>query len=290
MSFSPIQGQEHAIQILENFLANNRIPHAMLFYGPQGIGKKMTATALSYRILKNPSDREHPDFHRVELDDKAIKIDTIRSLIKKISLKPLEGERSVILIDNAENMTESSANALLKTLEEPPEHVVLILVTSSKEQLLPTIVSRCQTISFSPLSSENMKRVLKEKGIPQEEWNSLLSLADGSPGKALNFPEKIKDEFRTDFFTFLEQLPRVSFMNIQKWAETLSQSDTSYPLVFQLMQNWIRDRLVVHSPEDSMSQGALLHISQLAIEAEQALAQNANKQLAWERLFLRWGH
>ena len=322
MSFDQILGQDWAISLLKKNLMEGRLSQAYLFYGPQGIGKKQAGYAMAQVLLcpqrlqgsscghcpscQKFSNQGHSDFHAIEVGDEAVKIDAIRSLLKRLSLKPMEGGHTVVLIDNVENMTESASNALLKTLEEPPPSVVFILITASHEQILPTILSRCQKIPFQPLGLEVIQRILiRQEGWTKDHIEGVIPLADGSVGRALQFSPEIKNEFRRDFFSFLGQLPKVSFVEIQKWAENLSQDEENYPYIFLLIQTWVRDALLLKMvPQNAcLIHPDLLTLdlipkrdiqsffrdTSLTLETEHAIEQNANKQLAFERLFLRFG-
>ncbi len=202
MSFSTIIGQDEAIHLIRKALARNRVPHAYLFTGPEGIGKKLTALTLAkalnclvtsddacetckscYKINKGC----HPDVEIIEAEGQFIKIDQIRELQKQVGYKPFEGRKKVSILNNAERLNLEAANALLKTLEEPPPDTVFILVSSSPGALLPTIVSRCQLIRFSPLGLQRTEQFLVEKGVATGPKAHLLAaLSEGRPGKALN--------------------------------------------------------------------------------------------------------
>jgi DNA polymerase-3 subunit delta' len=208
MSFSTIVGQDGAVRLIRKALARNRVPQAYLFAGPEGVGKKLTALILAkalnclvasddacdtckscYKIHKG----YHPDIGVIEAEGQFIKIDQIRELQKQVSYKPFEGRKKVSILNNAERLNLEAANALLKTLEEPPSDTVFILVSSSPRVLLPTLISRCQLIRFNTLSLQRMEQFLVEKGIATGPKAHLLAaLSEGRPGRALNMDlEKI---------------------------------------------------------------------------------------------------
>src|SRR3990172_246416 len=168
MTFHDILGHDRPVAILKRALAQDTLAHAYLFSGEAGIGKKMTALALAAALhcgdLREnigcgvcPSCRmaaslSHPDVHILAGDGGEIKIDQIRQVQADLALKPFQGEKKVLIVDGAEDMNPASANAFLKTLEEPPGDTLIVLISSMPQGLLPTIRSRCQEIRFHPLS------------------------------------------------------------------------------------------------------------------------------------------
>ncbi len=185
MALKDVIGQDKAINILLRTIERGKIPSSYLFSGESGIGKKFTALnfakALNCISEKRNNDYNfsydacdecsscqkidkniHPDFIMIESEGNQIKIDEIRSIEDALSLKAYEGKYKVVIIDNAENMNQSAANAFLKTLEEPPENSLIILVSSIPELLPETIRSRCCRVNFAPLSSDECLKVIKK--------------------------------------------------------------------------------------------------------------------------------
>ena len=173
MPFSDIIGQETPVAVLRRSLSAGKVAHAYIFDGIEGCGKKKTAMAFVEAVFCNgtegcghcPACRkvaalQHPDLHVVEPDGAFIKIDQIRNLQKELSFRPFEVEKKACIIEAAERMNPSSANAFLKTLEEPPGNALLILLTSNIGAILPTILSRCQRLSFSPISEAAIESYL----------------------------------------------------------------------------------------------------------------------------------
>lgn len=219
MRLSDVQHQPRALSLLRRSLAAGRVPHALLFEGPEGVGKECAAQALAARLLcEAPSDGDacgacrscrlmasgnHPDYHLIhrglhkQHPDKSIRagkglflaVDVVRHfLIEPASSAPSLGRRRVFVVRDAERMNEGAQNALLKTLEEPPGAACLILVTSSAQRLLPTIRSRCQPIGFDPLPDAFVRQQLTQRtGLDDREASALAGLAQGRLGAALRW-------------------------------------------------------------------------------------------------------
>ncbi|MCX5900126.1 MAG: DNA polymerase III subunit delta', partial [Proteobacteria bacterium] len=175
MPFDEIRGHGRQVRILQAMLRSGHLPHAFLFTGIEGIGKRMVATgfvkALNCLTLSDDFcgqclqcrkiDKQiHPDVQVVEPEKNVLKIEQVRALQQDIVFKPLEGKKKAVIIDQAEKMNAQAANCLLKTLEEPPEDTVLVLIAHAVSDMLPTVLSRCQQIHFSPLSDEDISAVL----------------------------------------------------------------------------------------------------------------------------------
>jgi DNA polymerase-3 subunit delta' len=220
-----ILGQKQPIQLLTTLLRNDTVPHALLFIGGKGVGKKTTAMAFAMacnclahddrhfdggnktRTVDDHTTEEqltaiscgccnscrkiqsgnHPDIIHVEPTGNVIKISQIRDLCHLLSIKPFEAKLRVVIISDAQAMNPSASNALLKVLEEPPDRTILILTTIQMYDLFPTVVSRCQLFRFSPISRETLETLLVEKqGANSDEAEIIATMAHGSLAKALN--------------------------------------------------------------------------------------------------------
>jgi DNA polymerase III gamma/tau subunit len=158
--FEGISGHKKQTELLQKALERGKLAHAYVFAGPAGVGKKTIAKKLGMRMLEEGvagsgerGDYFHPDFLEISSED-GIKIEQIRELIYKLSLKPYQAKHKVALIDNAEQLTNEAANALLKSLEEPKDYTYIFLITSNAHSLPKTILSRCQKINFGPLTEQ----------------------------------------------------------------------------------------------------------------------------------------
>jgi DNA polymerase-3 subunit delta' len=175
MAFHDIIGQDKAINILVRTMQRGRIASSYLFAGEPGIGKKCTAVTLAKALncLTSPGDAcdecpsckkidsgIHPDFLLISPESGQIRVEEIRAIDEMLSLKAFEGRYKVVIVDDADTMNQYAANAFLKTLEEPPEESLIILVSSNPARLPDTIRSRCSRINFTPLSSTACERVI----------------------------------------------------------------------------------------------------------------------------------
>ena len=176
-----------------------RIAHAFLLSGPHGTGKRTCANYLTQTILcaspqapcgQCPACKKvlaglHPDVHVVGEEEKSISVDTIRALRDQLALRPFEADRHIALIPRADRMTAKAQNALLKTLEEPAGGNVFFLLTDQPGAMLPTIVSRCRRLRFSPVSVEACAEILAEKGVEPGRARLAAACAQGAVGRAL---------------------------------------------------------------------------------------------------------
>lgn len=205
MSFENIIGNENIKELLINSIKTNNLIHSYMFVGPDGIGKKLFANAFSKMILcENQSEicntcpscvrfdsNNHPDFLLLDSEDgKSIKINQIRFLQEKIAEKPIISSNKVYIINNSDLMTTEAQNCLLKTLEEPPEYAIIILVLSNENKLLNTIKSRCTKINFNKLTKDELGQFAKTKNIQSSA--NLLDICDGSIGKLLSLKNDIE--------------------------------------------------------------------------------------------------
>lgn len=208
MLWGKISGQEEAVAYLRQAIKRDKVVNAYLFQGPEGVGKSLAASVFA-RALNCPEDfgdgcgrcpicraiekGSHPDFHRVYPASKSrsITIDQIRELQSKAYLKSGGSGWKVLIVHNAETMVLAAQNALLKTLEEPPDRTAIILISSRPEQLLPTILSRCQAVRFRTWPLDLMVDLLRSKaGLEEEEARVMHGISRGRPGWALQAIEQ----------------------------------------------------------------------------------------------------
>lgn len=205
-NFDEVVGQTHIIQTLKNAIVQNRIAHAYLFCGPRGTGKTSIAKIFAKTLnctnsqdapcgvcenCKMAANGSHPDI--IEIDAASNNgVDEVRNLIDKVKYAPMQGKYKIYIIDEVHMMTSGAFNALLKTIEEPPTHVIFIFATTEPNKVLPTIISRCQRFDFNKVSMHDIKYrlsvVCKNEGIEIDENGLTLiaQLADGGMRDALS--------------------------------------------------------------------------------------------------------
>lgn len=205
-NFDEVVGQTHIIQTLKNAIVQNRIAHAYLFCGPRGTGKTSIAKIFAKTLnctnsqdapcgvcenCKMAANGSHPDI--IEIDAASNNgVDEVRNLIDKVKYAPMQGKYKIYIIDEVHMMTSGAFNALLKTIEDPPAHVIFIFATTEPNKVLPTIISRCQRFDFNKVSMHDIKYrlsvVCKNEGIEIDENGLTLiaQLADGGMRDALS--------------------------------------------------------------------------------------------------------
>ena len=215
-----VVGNKRIIQFLKDQIKKDSISQAYLFVGPASLGKFTTALFFAQTLLCLSEEKKrdqnfcqtcsscqsfekniHPDFTIIENTNTPLSIETIRELKRQIVLLPSLSKRKVIIFEEASYLTLEAQNALLKTLEEPPKYAVLILV-SQKENLLPTILSRCSRFYFQPVSLKEIKTELKKRGIEEDEASLLSHLSLGRIGQVLEdslFQQKWEESFNLLF-------------------------------------------------------------------------------------------
>ncbi len=310
MSWDGIIDQDRVVQALRRALDQDRVAHAYLFHGPDGVGKKAVALEMARalqcpnatsapcedcRVCRKTRRMVHPDVHvlfpypkgtdeqdvaeRIERlgQDPYAAVDFVRrpslsdpsetsnkqvmyhidrvhdDLLRPMSFRPVEGQYKVAVITDVEHMNESAANAFLKQLEEPPPQTIFLLTTSRPEQLLPTIVSRCQRLRFDPLLPEAIEEALVDReGMEERKAAMLARMADGSYSRALELAvnddlmtsrQLVIDYFRAAFTQKVEPLDK----HIQ---EISSQGRERVKSVLRLMLRWIRDLILYREMGD----------------------------------------
>jgi DNA polymerase-3 subunit delta' len=316
MPFSTIIGHDRIVDILQRALAAKRIAHAYLFAGPEGCGKQTTALALLEAAWCNGEDgcgncpscrkvaaRQHPDLHILEPDGAFIKIDQVRELQRGLALRPYEAPFKACIIEAADRLHPSAGNALLKTLEEPPGKALLILLTAHPDNVLPTIRSRCQPLSFPALSEDAVTALLVRGGTLPDAARLAASLSGGSPGKAVDL---CSEEALINRRELLEQLFSFSLRDISSLlaaSERLAAEKESLPGLIDLVLTFLRDvmhlqygsgQIMNHDLEElALTQAGrrnpetLVTLIEQVSEIGRSLQRNVNARLATDLLLMR---
>ena len=317
-----IVGHATEIEQLKKIIAEGKFPHAVIFSGGEGIGKKKIAeTCAAVLLCKNPVGGEpcgvcencklisagsHPDFYLVEPEStkttKNIKIGQIRTLQTEVSLRPVQAEGRVVLIDGAEFMNNAAANCLLKTLEEPPSQTIFILLSANRAGLLMTLRSRCRTVNFDKLTAEEIFNELLRREVETDRAKKISVVADGSLGRALNLAESGGYELRESALDLLERISAAQVTNEDIFTKGGQISDWSKEqfsdfIIYQ--QKILRDIFLLgkselYNPdfEDRLSKikiskKNLSAMIEEGVNVQRRLNSNANLRLLAEAYFMR---
>jgi DNA polymerase III subunit delta' len=279
--FDGLVGQDTAVALLCRAVEQRRVAPAYLFAGPHGVGRQLAAERFA-EILLTPdgatpslilrrrlAQRNHPDLLWVEptylhqgkliAASQAVeegiarksppqtRLEQVRQIAQFLSRPPLESPRAVVVVEAAETMAEGAANGLLKTLEEPGQ-ATIILLAPGPQSLLPTLVSRCQTIAFQRLNTADMSMVLERVGQPEVlEQPQILAMAQGSPGGAIAAYRQLQT-IPADLLTALHQPPRSLREALEQGREVAKTLDTESQLwLLDYLLNWYWQRYPAES-------------------------------------------
>ncbi|MBU0673254.1 MAG: DNA polymerase III subunit delta' [Proteobacteria bacterium] len=323
MFINDVIGQDKAKRLLRQATAHQRLSHAYLFRGPSGVGRKTLARAFGVylnclaptpdqdgcgqcRSCRKFASSNHPDLLTIEPDGAGIKINQIRELKHQLGFPPFESTWRVVLITDVNTMRREAANSLLKTLEEPPPHNLLILIGDEGSTILPTITSRCQIIPCRGLPQQLVaEKLRREDNIPPEMAATLAAITGGSPGQARIMAAGGLLGVRRNLITTLLPLktehpetPGIIF----ELAERCAALKDDLPDLLDLVKIWfheldlaakgVGDRLLSHDLLDQMEAGCHRWIGhgyparlRLLEEAKKQLARNCNRALVCEVLF-----
>ncbi len=325
MSFKDILGHQRPITLLQRAIKNEKVVNSYLFLGNEGIGKKYVALQFAKSLnclgeeaeggdacdhcssCKKIDHALHPDILVIEPDGQYIKVDQVRQMQRQLAYKPYEGRHRVCILTAADRMAPHIPNTLLKTLEEPPLHTVIILLANSSRFILPTILSRCQAIRFNPLPIPLLSKWLMEgKGFSEAEAHLLASLSEGSPGKALEIQEEIRQIPREELLKDWIGLKALSIDKMWSWVESLPSQRENLLLMLEVAKTLLRDLVMlktlkkepnlIHSDllpvMEAMavkwSLSSLLRRMEILHQTTLAIGANANTNLALEAMMLSW--
>ncbi|SDO47362.1 DNA polymerase III subunit delta' [Desulforhopalus singaporensis] len=313
LCYTQLFGQDRAKKMLSRALAGDRLPHAFLFRGEEGVGKQLFARGVAAAVNCRDVNRvgacgicsscrkfissNQPDYVVIRPDKGVIKIDRIRQLIRELEFAPYESPVRVVVIEDVHAMRREAANALLKTLEEPPAKNLFILTAESSQEMLPTLVSRCQVIFFGPLSIADTVAVLQRHDIDAENRRLLAQLSGGSPGKALVYERAGMVPVWREVVTFLGD-PRVDpnrdAGELLILAEKMAALKEDFAAFLGLLRYWLRDLLLARDQGENGGVSGRMLKSWSSVElfaklraidrAERQLAGNCNKNLVAEAL------
>lgn len=287
-------GHQKTYQSLQENFRLGRLSHALLFYGPEGIGKFKLAFELARFLLCQTQENnchcpscqlfakaQHPDLILVDSQGERIKIDEIREIKKSFVIAPLIAARRVILIRDAHNLNVAAANALLKSLEEPPAETYFLLTSHALGALPKTIVSRCRRVSLSPLASSDLQKIAAAENLAYSAES--LDRAMGSISRLARLSE-IGDKIPPlrKLFPSREAL---GFDELYELVQNIVEEDKSLAWLTAL-ESQVHEALTRHLDLKPSLRFALLTFSDKILQTRRELKQNANPKIVLTRLFM----
>ncbi len=303
MKFNELLGNETVKEHLSGLVSHDRLGHAYIFEGENGLGKKTAAKLLAKALLctgegDKPCDDcrscrmvqsgNHPDLITVFHEKpKVIRVDEIRDqVINGIEVKPYYSGKKIYIIPDAGLMNTNAQNAILKTIEEPPEYVLMILLTENRERLLPTILSRCVTISFRPLSVEQVKKTLISRyDLPLKNARTISALSHGNLGKAIMMSQS--EEFAgllEKILKYLREPLKMSSAEVFAFAKEMAEEKERLDEVLDIMLFWYRDILMAKTVGKSASLTFVDETEYIDTRAEALKYEEIEKTLSGIRL------
>jgi len=323
LCFTRLLGQDKAKRMLQRSLENDRVPHAYIFKGPDGVGRKLFGRGFAAAIncrnrttagacgvcssCQKMYSGNHPDFKVISPEGGGIKIGQIRKLCKDLTYPPYESAMRVVILEDIHTMRPEAANSLLKTLEEPPENNLLILTADSSQEILATLTSRSQVVPFFGLGDDETAIILQWHGVDSGDASLFAHLSGGSPGKALLLVNTEIVEIWKDIISILSVkggIPDSDLGGVLKLAEKMAGLKDNLEHLLTFLKVWFKDLLVAHycssiakgtilqflkEPEElkSWNSRQLFAKLQAVNIAERGLARNCNRLLVCEVLLFK---
>lgn len=243
MKFEDIIGNTEVKEYLTKSIKQKNILHSYLFLGTEAIGKLLIAKEFARKILCLEDGKDecnckscicfngynHPDFYVINEDGEKIKVDTIKNLAEKVIEKPIISSKKVYIINDCEKMNKEAQNALLKTLEEPPEFIVIILISSNENVILNTIKSRCMTVKFKNIDNSLLKNYAINVLGYENVSENILKLFYGSIGKAIKLKE-YKEKYQ-DIDLLISNLDKKDIIDIMLEGKILYDKENIYDIL-----------------------------------------------------------
>ena len=308
-------GHQKQLNYLKRIAESGKIPHALLFSGQKKLGKKTIASEFIFWLFEEPGVPKilgHPDFILIEPQEKhpeaersslrgspapssalvrgQIQIGQIRDLAFRLSLKPIKAPLKATIIDESHSMTPEAQNCFLKTLEEPKGNTLLILITQLPHFLLPTIVSRCQSIKFYPVKNDEIERYLKnQEGLSDREVEEILKISQGRPGRAVELASsKEKFEFYKKRMKELANLFNSNLSSRFQYAKEISTKENLQEIL-EIWLNYFRNIFIKNCSTTSLE-----HLENILQQIQRTIylisTTNVNPRLALEILMMNFDY
>lgn len=317
MFFKELVGNDTVKDLLNKSMESSNISHSYIFEGNESLGKFSFAIQFAKKLLCGYDDinyciekvdhGNHPDLEIIEIEGKSIKNKQIESFQEFIQIKPYDSNRKVVIINEAEKMTVSAQNRILKILEEPPSYGVIILVCRNSMELIPTIRSRCQIVKFSKVSNEEIADYLQSSFDIEYEKSRVISiLSDGAVGKAI---ELTKSKTYNENRMFIIGIPKMiteGQLKVIKVNKFLNDNKDNIGEVLNILRTWLRDLLFYFEMGDNnllvnidcvfdmkeqlkyIDGEKLLRYMEILDKTEERIKRNVNFNLAIDNMLLNW--
>ncbi len=283
-----VVGHKKQWEFLKKSASLYQFSRAFLFSGQEKLGKKKIALEWASLLFGQSVENFHPDLTLVEPQKKEIQIEQIRELIWKLSLKPYSAPFKIAIIDEAHTMNSHAQTCLLKTLEEPKGETILILISQAPDHLLPTILSRVETLKFYPVANEEIKKYLLRQGTKERTAEGIAEISLGKPGRALDFfsqPQKIKS-----FQAKIDEIKKISEADLAlrfQYVKDLTENPQDLKEDLDIWLGYFRD-ILLSKENNRYSVSDLRNILKNIQTTEYLISTtNVNPKLALENLMLR---
>ena len=294
-------GHKNVIESFKKRADSGEISHAHIIVGEDGIGKSNLANKLSRIILGKFEERDYIDIINYRCKKASFGVDDVREIVDEINKKPFEGDKKVIIIYDGNKLTVQAQNALLKTIEEPPKGVYIILLCESLELILDTIKSRCQIYKLTPLTKEDVKLYIdriNEDSFSQEEINAAIAYSEGMPGRAEAFlRDSSLKELRNTLVDLLFLITKSNPKELLDFEAKITVFKDKKEDILNILASFVRDIIIYKEIRDGngiingdkiesikkiameMSYKKLNNIIDKIGEARRSLLSNSNFQL-----------
>ncbi|WP_446898229.1 DNA polymerase III subunit delta' [Clostridium sp. LBM24168] len=310
MYFDKIIGHNKIIEQIIKTVELNRFSHAHVIAGEDGIGKSIIARETARKILGKKEAKQYADIveYKLKNNKKSIGIDDVKSIIEETNKRPYECDNKVIIVYNADLMTEAAQNAFLKTIEEPPTCIYLILLCEKLDNILDTIQSRCEVYKLNRLKDDEIAEFLNRKypNLQYNEKKPIIAFSDGIPGRAEKFIEdKDFHQIRNNTLGLLKELPKGELEVVHRYHYFLFKYKENWQEIFTCILSYVRDVLIyketgdqeilinidkfdgIKSIGEMLSFNKLYYIIDIIKNARNMLSGNVNSNLVFDSMLLK---